>query len=207
MANGMNAPGAATSPAKVPGLRRTVSAGLTHLRHHPMAGHDTSGHHAQQKLVVPAAGPDGGKTGISPSESCSRALALRTQPVGRWPVHRTGVRHRASPAAARAGRPHADAARSDPASTPATSLASPQPHAITIPSASPATPDPTRRPRRRGPVRLVTNPAPPAARFLPGCGHGLRRHRYSPARLQAYAAHKGPDRRRGQRANVPPPRF
>ena len=77
MANGMNAPGAATSPAKVPGLRRTVSAGLTHLRHHPMAGHDTSGHHAQQKLVVPAAGPDGGKTGISPSESCSRALALR----------------------------------------------------------------------------------------------------------------------------------
>jgi len=205
MADGMNAVGAATSPARPPdpGYR---------LRRAQAPAAPPQGRTRRQQTSCPAEDRRArcrveGNGHLTIRIVQPGALVTRTQPVGRWPVHRTGVRHRASPAAARAGRPHADAARSDPASTPATSLASPQPHAITIPSASPATPDPTRRPRRRGPVRLVTNPAPPAARFLPGCGHGLRRHRYSPARLQAYAAHKGPDRRRGQRANVPPPRF
>jgi hypothetical protein len=93
MAGGMNAAGAATSPARSPDpayrLRRAQ-----HLRHHPMGGHGASGHHAKQKLVVLAAGPAGGKTGIPPSESCSRALPLRapSQPAaGRFTGPACGI--------------------------------------------------------------------------------------------------------------------
>jgi hypothetical protein len=66
-------------------------------------------------------------------------------------------------------------AAAPPGAAPASS---PQPRAIAVPSASPATPDPAPPSPAASPAVPVTSPVPAATRSLPGCRHGHRHGRH-----------------------------
>ena len=100
MADGMNAVGAATSPARPPdpGYR---------LRRAQAPAAPPQGRTRRQQTSCPAEDRRArcrveGNGHLTIRIVQPGALVTRTQPVGRWPVQWTGQRHRASPTPARA---------------------------------------------------------------------------------------------------------